>query len=313
MVDSPTADNPREPDISHENPAAKDEWFGHPRQLARLFTTEAMERFGYYGMRALLTLYLAQHFLFSDTTTTGLYGGFTALVYLTPLIGGLLADRILGSKRSVKFGAILMSIGYLVLCFGGAPAKPFAIIDGQRYEVVQQGLGEKAKQFVVDHGEQLLIKGNDDKSVSLVAADGSEARKIAAGGFKSDGERNPLSVMLLLMGLGLVVIGNGFFKPNISTIVGSLYAEGDRRRGHCRLHRLPPDHGQDHVRDVPGVGSRGADLVVRQGQPPGIPDDGRGDGADHLQHRVLDLVRTGRLVADPVRGSQHRPQRVRGV
>src|ERR1700710_1259718 len=59
-------------------------WFGHPRQLARLFTTEAMERFGYYGMRALLTLYLAQHFLFSDTTTTGIYGGFTALVYLTP-------------------------------------------------------------------------------------------------------------------------------------------------------------------------------------------------------------------------------------
>ena len=57
-------------------------WFGHPRQLARLFTTEAMERFGYYGMRALLTLYLAQHFLFSDTTTAGLYGGFTALVYL---------------------------------------------------------------------------------------------------------------------------------------------------------------------------------------------------------------------------------------
>ena len=55
-----------------------------------------MERFGYYGMRALLTLYLAQHFLFSDQTTTGLYGGFTALVYLTPLIGGLMADRFLG-------------------------------------------------------------------------------------------------------------------------------------------------------------------------------------------------------------------------
>ena len=72
------------------------QWFGHPRQLARLFSTEAMERFGYYGMRALLTLYLAQHFLFSDTTTTGIYGGFTALVYLTPLIGGLMADRFLG-------------------------------------------------------------------------------------------------------------------------------------------------------------------------------------------------------------------------
>ncbi|HTG78723.1 MAG TPA: MFS transporter, partial [Sphingomicrobium sp.] len=105
MVDTPTADNPREPDISHENPARKDEWFGHPRQLARLFTTEMWERFGYYGMRALLTLYLTKHFLFSDNTTNGLYGGFTALVYLTPLIGGLMADRYLGSKRSVKFGA----------------------------------------------------------------------------------------------------------------------------------------------------------------------------------------------------------------
>ncbi len=92
-------------------PVAGPQWFGHPRQLARLFTTEAMERFGYYGMRALLTLYLADHFLFSDTTTTSLYGGFTALVYLTPLVGGLLADRYLGSKRSVKFGAIVMSLG----------------------------------------------------------------------------------------------------------------------------------------------------------------------------------------------------------
>ena len=230
MVDTPTADNPFEPDISHENPASREEWFGHPRQLARLFTTEAMERFGYYGMRALLTLYLAQHFLFSDRTTTGLYGGFTALVYLTPLIGGLLADRFLGSKRSVKFGAIMMSLGYLVLCFGGQPAKPFAMIDGQRFEVVQEGRGETMKQFVVDHGKQLLIKGNDDKSVSLLAADGHEARKIAAGGFDPQGERNPLSVGLLLTGLALVVIGNGFFKPNISTMVGTLYADGDRRR-----------------------------------------------------------------------------------
>ncbi|MEO8176153.1 MAG: peptide MFS transporter [Sphingomicrobium sp.] len=230
MVDTPTADNPAEPDISHENPARREEWFGHPRQLARLFTTEAMERFGYYGMRALLTLYLAQHFLFSDQTTTGLYGGFTALVYLTPLIGGLMADRFLGSKRSVKFGAIMMSLGYLTLCFGGQPAKPFATIDGQRYEVVQQGKGDTVKQFVVDHGRPLEIKGNDDKSVSLLAPDGTEARKIAAGGFEAQGQRSPVSVFLLLIGLALVVIGNGFFKPNISTMVGSLYADGDRRR-----------------------------------------------------------------------------------
>ena len=232
MVDTPTADTPREPDISHVNPAAEATWFGHPRQLARLFTTEMWERFGYYGMRALLTLYLAQHFLFSDTTTTGLYGGFTALVYLTPLIGGLMADRFLGAKRSVKFGAIMMSLGYLTLCFGGQPAKPFAVIDGQRIAVTVQGSGEARQQFVPDAagGAPLLIKGNDDKSVSLLRPDGSEARRIADGGFKPDADRNPTTVFLLLIGLALVVIGNGFFKPNISTIVGSLYENGDRRR-----------------------------------------------------------------------------------
>ena len=156
-------------DVRHLDGGESGQWFGHPRQLARLFTTEAMERFGYYGMRALLTLFLAQHFLFSDTTTTGLYGGFTALVYLTPLIGGLLADRFLGSKRSVKFGAIMMSAGYLVLCLSsaGAPAKPFATIEGTRYEVTVQGTGEARKQFVTEQGQALQIKGNEDKSVSL--------------------------------------------------------------------------------------------------------------------------------------------------
>lgn len=207
-------------------------WFGHPRQLARLFTTEAMERFGYYGMRALLTLYLAQHFLFSDTTTAGLYGGFTALVYLTPLIGGLMADRFLGSKRSVKFGAILMSLGYVVLCLSstGGAAKPFAVIEGQRYDVTVSGTGDARKQYVSESGAALQIKGNDDKSVSLLRADGSEARRIAPGKFEPGGERSALYTFFLICGLALVTIGNGFFKPNISTIVGTLYAEGDRRR-----------------------------------------------------------------------------------
>ncbi len=206
-------------------------WFGHPQHLARLFSTEAMERFGYYGMRALLTLYLAQHFLFSDTTTAGIYGGFTALVYLTPLIGGLLADRYLGSKRSVKFGAIVMALGYLTLCFSsGQAAKPFATIEGQRYEVSAVGRGEARQQFVIDNGAKLLIKGNEDKTVSLLDGDGKIVRSIAAGKFESGGDRSELYTFLLLCGLAMVTIGNGFFKPNISTIVGSLYADGDRRR-----------------------------------------------------------------------------------
>lgn len=215
------------PDVSRSD---GNTWFEHPRQLKRLFTTEMWERFGYYGMRAILTLYLVNHFLFSDTTSTGIYGGFTALVYLTPLVGGLIADQYLGSKRSVKFGAILMALGYFTLCFGGEAAKPFATIDGQRYDVTVAGSGDSQQRSIVSNGVKLLIKGNEDKSVSLMTEDGREARRLAPEAFKSDGERSPVFVLILLLGLSLVTVGNGFFKPNISTIVGSLYDEGDRRR-----------------------------------------------------------------------------------
>jgi POT family proton-dependent oligopeptide transporter len=233
MVDTPTADNPREPDITHVNPAAEATWFGHPRQLARLFTTEMWERFGYYGMRALLTLYLANYFLFSDRTTNGLYGGFTALVYLTPLVGGLLADRYLGSKRSVKFGAIVMSLGYLILSIGaglGQEAKPFAMIEGQRYEVTIDKASAEKQQYVTIGADKLAIKGQEDGSINLVATDGHVAKTLPKGGFEPDGERSPFFTMVLLIGLSMVTMGNGFFKPNISTMVGELYPKGDRRR-----------------------------------------------------------------------------------
>ena len=230
MVDTPTADTPREPDISHVNPATGETWFGHPRQLARLFTTEMWERFGYYGMRALLTLYLTKHFVFGDRQATGLYGGFTALVYLTPLIGGYLADQYLGSKRAVKFGAIIMSLGYFVLCFGGQTATPFAAIDGQRAAVQVEQVAGVETRYIVAGTERFQIKGNDDKSVDLLKADGSVARHIAPDGFQSDAERSPLFVAIMLIALSMVSVGNGFFKPNISTMVGELYAQGDRRR-----------------------------------------------------------------------------------
>ena len=238
MVDTPTADSPAEPDISHVDPSAKPTWFGHPRQLARLFTTEMWERFGYYGMRALLTLYLTKHFIFGDRQATGLYGGYTALVYLTPLVGGFLADQYLGSKRSVKFGAIMMAIGYFTLCFGGNTAKPYATISGQRYEVQVTNYSDRPTsstsevRYLIDHGKRYQIRGNDDGSVSLLdpAVAGAVVRTLPKGTFESGGERNPLFVAIMLIALSLVSIGNGFFKPNISTMVGSLYAQGDRRR-----------------------------------------------------------------------------------
>jgi POT family proton-dependent oligopeptide transporter len=235
MVDTPAVEEPTSPDTSHVNPADKRTWFGHPRQLARLFTTEMWERFGYYGMRALLTLYLTKHFLFSDSQATGLYGGYTALVYLTPLVGGLLADQFLGSKRAVKFGAIIMAIGYFTLAFGGAPAKPHATINGHRYEVVIDNFVDRPTsdpreaRFIVDQGKKLQIRGNEDGSISLLD-NGNEAKRLPKGSMEAGADRSPLTVAIMLIALSLISVGNGFFKPNISTIVGTLYDQGDRRR-----------------------------------------------------------------------------------
>jgi POT family proton-dependent oligopeptide transporter len=237
MVDTPAVEEPTATDTSHVNPADKKSWFGHPRQLARLFTTEMWERFGYYGMRALLTLYLTKHFVLGDHAATGLYGGYTALVYLTPLIGGFIADQYLGSKRSVKFGAILMAIGYLTLAFGGQPSKPYAIIDGHRYEVQIDNFRDRpssaaneARYIVQPGGERLKVQGNDDGSISLLATDGHVARTVAKGGMQDESEKSPLLIAILLIALSTISVGNGFFKPNISTMVGALYDQGDRRR-----------------------------------------------------------------------------------
>jgi POT family proton-dependent oligopeptide transporter len=235
MVDTPAVEEPFSPASGRTNPADKKTWFGHPRQLARLFTTEMWERFGYYGMRALLTLYLTKHFLFSDQQATGLYGGYTALVYLTPLIGGLLADQYLGSKRSVKFGAIIMAIGYFTLAFGGSPAKPYATIAGQRYEVVVDNFVDRPSsnpneaRFLVDHGQKLQIRGNEDSSISLLN-NGQEVKRLPKGTMVAGADRNSLTIAIMLVALSLISVGNGFFKPNISSIVGTLYAQSDRRR-----------------------------------------------------------------------------------
>ena len=235
MVDTPAVEEPFSPASGRTDPSDKKTWFGHPRQLARLFTTEMWERFGYYGMRALLTLYLTKHFLFSDQQATGLYGGYTALVYLTPLIGGLLADQFLGSKRAVKFGAIIMAAGYFTLAFGGSPAKPYATIDGQRYEVVVDNFVDRPTsdpaeaRYLMADGKKLLIKGNEDGSISLLD-NGAEAKHLPKGAMEPGGQRDPLTLAIMLIALSLISVGNGFFKPNISTIVGTLYDQGDRRR-----------------------------------------------------------------------------------
>ena len=95
----------------------------HPKGLYILFFAEMWERFSYYGMRALLILYLTKHFLFTDGQAYGIYGAYTTLVYVTPVIGGVLADRYLGQRKAVLFGAILLVLGHLGMAIEGEPVR----------------------------------------------------------------------------------------------------------------------------------------------------------------------------------------------
>ena len=96
-----------------------DEVVGHPRGLFVLFYAEMWERFSYYGMRALLVLYLTKHWLYSDSDSSLIYGAYGALVYITPVLGGLIADRYLGQRKAVIFGGVLLAIGHGLMAVEG--------------------------------------------------------------------------------------------------------------------------------------------------------------------------------------------------
>src|ERR1700744_310022 len=87
----------------------------HPRGLSVLFFAEMWERFSYYGMRGILIFYLTEHFLFSDSVSQGQYASYTTLVYLLPLIGGYVADKWLGSRKAIVFGALLLVAGHFTM------------------------------------------------------------------------------------------------------------------------------------------------------------------------------------------------------
>ncbi|GAA4720572.1 oligopeptide:H+ symporter [Sphingomonas lutea] len=95
------------------------EFAGHPKGLYMLFFAEMWERFSYYGMRALLIFYLTQHWLFSDSKSTLIYGAYTSLVYITPVLGGYLADRYLGQRKAVLFGGVLLAAGHSLMAVEG--------------------------------------------------------------------------------------------------------------------------------------------------------------------------------------------------
>ena len=95
------------------------EFLGHPKGLYMLFFAEMWERFSYYGMRALLIFYLTKHWLFDDGKSNLIYGAYTSLVYITPVLGGYLADRYLGQRRAVLFGGVLLMLGHFLMAVEG--------------------------------------------------------------------------------------------------------------------------------------------------------------------------------------------------
>ncbi|OZA92902.1 MAG: MFS transporter [Erythrobacter sp. 34-65-8] len=97
----------------------KPEFAGHPKGLFVLFFAEMWERFSYYGMRALLIFYLTQHWLYNDEKASVIYGAYTALVYIAPVLGGYLADKYLGQRKAVLFGAVLLTFGHFFMAFEG--------------------------------------------------------------------------------------------------------------------------------------------------------------------------------------------------
>ncbi|MCH8685811.1 peptide MFS transporter [Pedomonas mirosovicensis] len=192
------------------------------------------ERFGYYGMRAILILYLTKHFLFDDGEAAGIYASYTALVYLTPLIGGMIADRYLGSRGAVKFGAVMMMLGYFGLAFGGPQTQQFLEYNNGRYpiEIVDVG-NDRTEQFVtVDGARMRLLPGMEGSVVLRGTGEAATAPEttLAQGSYSLPVERNQVFLYLMYLSLSFVIIGNGFFKPNISTVVGDLYSPQDKRR-----------------------------------------------------------------------------------
>tara|TARA_B100000678_G_scaffold284661_1_gene286549 strand:+ start:16697 stop:18505 length:1809 start_codon:yes stop_codon:yes gene_type:complete len=206
--------------------------FGHPRGLVILFFTEMWERFSYYGMRGLLILYLTQHFLFSDAKSSIMYGAYTALVYIMTIVGGTLADRYLGQRKAVTFGAILLVLGHFGMAFEGSGSKEIMTYQGAEYQITLDGRGGDANQIIVSDTGQSQISFNEGATMMVIedpAAVGLPA-EVPTADYETRIEQQDLYVYILYFSLALIIAGVGYLKANISTIVGALYGIEDKRR-----------------------------------------------------------------------------------
>ncbi len=237
-------------------------FLGHPRGLVILFFTEMWERFSYYGMRALLVLYLTQHFLFGPKEAQGIYAAYAALVYLMPVVGGMLADKYLGSRKAVIIGAVLLVFGHFMMAFEGTGGRERLTVDGTTYELQVEGRDQDRQIYAVNGDQRTLIKVTPEGIVNLEAAAAPAAPATPApaadpvvvpaeavtppvapapaaglpaltptGQFQLETIRDTgFGEPMLFFALSLIIVGVGFLKANISTVVGHLYEENDPRR-----------------------------------------------------------------------------------
>ena len=204
----------------------------HPRGLIILFFAEMWERFSYYGMRGILVFYLTQHLLFDDKAAGAQYGSYTSLVYLLPLIGGLIADRWLGTRKAIAFGAVLLVAGHGLMAVEGRPAEQTLVYAGQSYPVAIEGRMESRHVHLMVAGQPHAFSATAEgglKVEGLPTASPIPA-VIPKGAYTLQTKSDPFGRTAFFVAVSLIILGVGFLKPNISTIVGQLYTEGDPRR-----------------------------------------------------------------------------------
>jgi POT family proton-dependent oligopeptide transporter len=205
----------------------------HPRGLFVLFFTEMWERFSYYGMRGLLVFYLTQHFLFEDKAASRQYGSYATLVYLLPLVGGVLADRYLGARKAVAFGALLLVAGHLTMAVEGPAAQQSLRYGAARYAFEVSGRGDTrvARIEVGGRSYDFGQTPSGDFEIRGLAAGGPLPSLLPKGAFVLEKTAAPaIFEDTLYLALALIILGVGFLKANVSTIVGQLYPRGDPRR-----------------------------------------------------------------------------------
>ncbi len=248
--------------------APRKTFLGHPRGLVILFLTEMWERFSYYGMRALLVLYLTQHFLFGPAEAQGIYAAYAALVYLMPVIGGMIADKYLGSRKAVIIGAVLLVAGHFTMAFEGTGGQEYLTVGDTEYALEVEGRDTDRRIFAVNGDERTEVRitsegvstvgaepsaaiaadavatgtaealtGETPEAAAGAAAPAVEATEtagfpasVSSGEYSLRTERDLSAEPILFLALSLILVGVGFLKANISTVVGALYEENDPRR-----------------------------------------------------------------------------------